>query len=72
MNTFYIDFWLKNEVVVETYVDTLLGGREILEKLISNRSPYIEANLRENGHLIAINKEEIACIEIMHEEVNSI
>lgn len=70
MNTYYIDFWLKNEVVIDTYVETLLDGREILAKLISNRSPYIEANLRENGHLIAINKEEIACIEIIGKEEN--
>jgi len=71
MNTYYIDFWLKNEVVIETYIDTSLGELEILERLKSNRSPFIEANLRENTHLIAINKEEIACIEIVAKEINN-
>lgn len=70
MNTFYVDFWLKNEVVIDTYVETLLDEREILEKLTGTRSSYIEANLRENTHLIAINKEEIACIEIVAKEIN--
>lgn len=65
MNTFYVDFWLKNEVVIETYIDTNRDGINLLYNLTNIKSPYIEANLRENGHLIAINKDEIACIEIV-------
>lgn len=64
MNTFYIDFWLKNKLIMETYVDTTLDGQTILDKLTSTKSPYIEANLRGNGNLIAIKKEEIVCIEM--------
>ena len=64
MNTYYIDFWLKNEVVIETYIDTNLKDTTLLARLVNTTQSYIIANLRENGHLIAINNEEIACIEI--------
>lgn len=65
MNSIYIDFWLKNEVVINAYIDTNYSEEIVLEKIISSKIPYIRVNLRENGHLIAINKEEIACIEII-------
>ena len=68
MKTIYIDFWLKNEVVIETYFDTNLDNTTLLAKLVNATQSYIITNLRENGHLIAINKEEIACIEIMNKE----
>lgn len=63
MNTFYVDFWLKNEVVIETYFDTNSDELTLLSKLLNNEKNII-TNLRENGHIIAINREEIACIEI--------
>lgn len=64
MNTFYVDFWLKNEVVIETYFDTNNDDTTLLARLVNTTQSYIIANLRENGHIIAINKDEIACIEI--------
>lgn len=70
MNTIYVDFWLKNEVVIESYFDTNSDELTLLSKLLNNEKNII-TNLRENGHLIAINKEEIACIEIVAEEVQN-
>ena len=64
MNTYYIDFWLKNEIVIETYFDTNLDDTTLLARLVNTTQSYIITNLRENGHLIAINREEIVCIEI--------
>ena len=71
MNAYYIDFWLKNDVVIQTYFDTNSDNITLLAKLVNTTQSYIITNLRENGHIIAINKDEIACIEIVGEEVNN-
>lgn len=64
MNTYYIDFYLNNGKKIETFLETTFDDDTLLSQIANSRGKYLRTQTRENGNIMAIKFDEIACFEI--------
>ena len=72
MKTFYLDIHLKNGNILYTYIDTNHSKDRLIYEL-KEKDVIMYLQLRENGHEVIINKDDISYIELPYiEEVEKL